>query len=414
MLTAILLVRPQPFVLGLVCLILLVTTNSMAKVYDVTETSDWPVPLPGYSLRQALNAANEDAQVDVINIPEGIYTLYMSGADEDNNVSGDLDVKNNLFIVGKGPEKTFIDGSGITRVLHIVQAGVSVGLVNLTIQNGKVTNSHNQAHGAGILNKGSLSLYNVGIKNNTNAADNNFGGGIYNDGVLTITNATLSGNQALSGGAIYTNNSAQTGIERSLLVNNRASSRASAIESYGSLQVTNTTVDGNVSTYGSAIHLAFGTADISFCTITNNTPGTASAALELGLASLNLHQTLLAANQSTDAIKRNCSYKIADATYNLEDANTCGFSTATNLVNTDPKLGPLQDNGGPTQTRALAAGSPAIDYVKINTGVIVDQRGFTRPVGPWADIGAYEYERDVSTFCFPIRSPDGETAIICL
>ena len=413
MLTAILLVRPQPFVLGLVCLILLVTTNSMAKVYDVTETSDWPVPLPGYSLRQALNAANEDAQVDVINIPEGIYTLNKSGADEDNNIDGDLDVKNSVYIVGEGPEKTFIDGSGITRVLHIVQAGVSVGLVNLTIQNGMVTNTHNQPHGAGILNKATLSLYNVGIKNNTNAADNNLGGGIYNDGVLTITNATISGNQALSGGAIYTNNSSETNIERSLLANNQAS-KGSAVESYGNLQVQNTTVHGNLAFFGSTIHLAFGTADISFCTVTNNSSGFSSAALEWGLASLTLRQTILTANQPADSIKRNCSNKIADATYNLEDANTCGFSTATNLINTDPKLGPLQDNGGPTQTRALAADSPAIDYVRVNTGVIVDQRGFTRPVGPWADIGAYEYERDVSTFCFPIRSPDGKTAIICL
>ena len=410
MFTATLSVRSLLLFLALAGLSLLTAMESGA--IDVTETSDWPVPLPGYSLRQALNAANEDTQTDVINIPEGIYTLNKSDADEDNNLDGDLDVKNSVYIVGKGPEKTFIDGSGLTRVLHIVQTDVSVGLVNLTIQNGKVTNNHNQPHGAGILNKGILSLYNVGIKNNTNAADNNFGGGIYNDGVLTIINATLSGNLALSGGAIYTNNSAQTAIERSLLVNNWAYSRASAIESFGSLQVTNTTVDGNASTYGSAIHLAFGTTHISFCTITNNTSGAASAAIEWGLASLNLHQTLLAANQSAGSIKRNCSYKIADATYNLEDANTCGFSPATNLVDTDPKLGPLQDNGGPTQTRALAADSPAIDYVKINTGVIVDQRGFTRPVGPWADIGAYEYEPP--PLCFPVKSPDGKSAIICL
>ena len=411
MFTVTLSVRSLLLPLASVGLTLLTALESGA--IDVTETSDWPVPLPGYSLRQALNAANEDTQTDVINIPEGIYTLNMSGPDEDNNIDGDLDIKNSVFIVGKGPEKTFIDGSSLTRVLHIVQAGVSVGLVNLTIQNGMVTNTHNQPHGAGILNKGSLSLYNVGIKNNTNAADNNLGGGIYNDGVLTITNATISGNQALSGGAIYTNNSSETNIERSLLANNQAS-KGSAVESYGNLQVQNTTVHGNLAFFGSTIHLAFGTADISFCTVTNNSSGFSSAALEWGLASLTLRQTILTANQPADSIKRNCSNKIADATYNLEDANTCGFSTATNLINTDPKLGPLQDNGGPTQTRALAADSPAIDYVRVNTGVIVDQRGFTRPVGPWADIGAYEYERDVSTFCFPIRSPDGKTAIICL
>lgn len=87
-----------------------------------------------------------------------------------------------------------------------------------------VTNTHNQPHGAGILNKATLSLYNVGIKNNTNAADTLRRGGIYNDGVLTITNATISGNQALSGGAIYTNNSSETNIrQRSLLANNQAS-----------------------------------------------------------------------------------------------------------------------------------------------------------------------------------------------
>ena len=408
MFTVTLSVRSLLLPLASVGLTLLTALESGA--IDVTETSDWPVPLPGYSLRQALNAANEDTQTDVINIPEGIYTLNMSGPDEDNNIDGDLDIKNSVFIVGKGPEKTFIDGSSLTRVLHIVQAGVSVGLVNLTIQNGMVTNTHNQPHGAGILNKATLSLYNVGIKNNTNAADNNLGGGIYNDGVLTITNATISGNQALSGGAIYTNNSSETNIERSLLANNQAS-KGSAVESYGNLQVQNTTVHGNLAFFGSTIHLAFGTADISFCTVTNNSSGFSSAALEWGLASLTLRQTILTANQPADSIKRNCSNKIADATYNLEDANTCGFSTATNLINTDPKLGPLQDNGGPTQTRALAADSPAIDYVRVNTGVIVDQRGFTRPVGPWADIGAYEYESPV---CFPVRSPDGKTAIICL
>ena len=127
--------------------------------------------------------------------------------------------------------------------------------------------------------------------------------------------------------------------------------------------------------------------------------------------SLSLQNTILSNNSFINCF---LSSPPTSASYNLEDANTCSFSTTTNLINTDPKLGPLQDNGGPTQTRALAADSPAIDYVRVNTGVIVDQRGFTRPVGPWADIGAYEYERDVSTFCFPIRSPDGKTAIICL
>ena len=67
MFTVTLSVRSLLLPLASVGLTLLTALESGA--IDVTETSDWPVPLPGYSLRQALNAANEDAQVDVINIP---------------------------------------------------------------------------------------------------------------------------------------------------------------------------------------------------------------------------------------------------------------------------------------------------------------------------------------------------------
>ena len=164
-----------------------------------------------------------------------------------------------------------------------------------------------------------------------------------------------------------------------------------------------------------------GTAVVNFCTITDNrtydtlqSSGLCTIVDSVNTASLTLRGTILAGNKLLGSSTTNNCYleaALTSATYNLEDANTCGFSTATNQINTDPKLGPLQDNGGPTQTRALAADSPAIDYVRINTGVTVDQRGFTRPVGPWADIGAYEYESPV---CFPVRSPDGKTAIICL
>ena len=92
---------------------LMATTVSIAAVYNVTTTSDWPVSPPDYTLRQALNAANENAGTeypDLINLPPGTYTLTISGPDEDQNLNGDLDVLDNVLIVGKGPDKTFIDG----------------------------------------------------------------------------------------------------------------------------------------------------------------------------------------------------------------------------------------------------------------------------------------------------------------
>ena len=62
----------------------------------------------------------------------------------------------------------------------------------------------------------------------------------------------------------------------------------------------------------------------------------------------------------------------------------------TDLVNTNPLLGPLADNGGPTQTMALLPGSPAIDAGVAVAGVTTDQRGIARPQGTTPDIGAFE------------------------
>ena len=70
----------------------------------------------------------------------------------------------------------------------------------------------------------------------------------------------------------------------------------------------------------------------------------------------------------------------------------CSFTPSTgDLIGVDPKLGPLAANGGPTKTRALLAGSPAIDHVPTAACPIrVDERGVHRPHGPACDSGAFE------------------------
>lgn len=75
----------------------------------------------------------------------------------------------------------------------------------------------------------------------------------------------------------------------------------------------------------------------------------------------------------------------------LDGGGNVSFPTATcpGLV-ADPQLGPLQDNGGPTETRALGLGSAAIDIVDLVACAAIDQRGVTRPRGPACDAGAYE------------------------
>jgi hypothetical protein len=77
--------------------------------------------------------------------------------------------------------------------------------------------------------------------------------------------------------------------------------------------------------------------------------------------------------------------------HNLSSDSTCAFTNVGSLNNTDPVLGPLADNGGPTLTMALLPGSPAIDSGDTAAAPPTDQRGFLCPAGAAADIGAFEY-----------------------
>ncbi len=87
----------------------------------------------------------------------------------------------------------------------------------------------------------------------------------------------------------------------------------------------------------------------------------------------------------------NCSGYFTDLGHNLSSDSSCGFTNVGSVNNTDPKLGPLANNGGPTLTMALLPGSPAIDAGNTSLAPTTDQRGFPRPAGLAADIGAFEY-----------------------
>ena len=133
---------------------------------------------------------------------------------------------------------------------------------------------------------------------------------------------------------------------------------------------------------------------------------------------LTIKNTILAGNGTDD-----CYFKtiaggatINDLGYNLVQAdnqlNPCGFvgGVNNNLV-TVPFLLPLADNGGPTQTHALALDSPAIDAG--DTSLTTDQRGVARPQGAAADIGAYESQACDETAWFVTRLSQLDAAIDC-
>jgi hypothetical protein len=93
-----------------------------------------------------------------------------------------------------------------------------------------------------------------------------------------------------------------------------------------------------------------------------------------------------------------CSGTVTDAGYNLDDDSSCGFTSgAHSLSGVNPELGPLQQNGGPTETQAPALGSPVLNVIPLQTtgnGVTfcpsLDQRNDPRPWGTGCDIGAVE------------------------
>lgn len=401
-------------------IVLLMASTPHAAVYTVASTEDcnWPDP-DNYCLRTALSAANQHAGTDTILLPQGTYTLSIGGIDDDLNLTGDLDIVDSVTINGAGPGQTVIDAGAIDRVFHIFHIlpnpGIIVVMRDLTIQNGQTTEAMvGEEGGAGILNNSQLVLHNVVIRNNSVLGDDSSGGGIANHGTLVLYDTMISDNRAARGGGLFNAGSTEAYIRRSLFRGNEAI-RASAIQTFAdSMLLENSTIHGNTSFSVGAVEMEVNSAaDISFCTITNNTVQRDLEAVLVARSSssISLNNTILADNLAS----RNCVFDpgsvLTSAAYNLEDADTCNLSPGTNLLNTDPRLGALRDNGGPTHTRALLPGSPAVDAVKVDTGVTEDQRGEKRPQGGYADIGAYELDPPL---CFPVRSGDNKTAIICL
>jgi hypothetical protein len=128
-------------------------------------------------------------------------------------------------------------------------------------------------------------------------------------------------------------------------------------------------------------------------TLAGNTAATGGGVSNSG-PDFNVHDTINALNTAT-ASGADCSGTVMSQGYNLENATDCAFTATGDQLNTDPKLGPLGSNGGPTQTMALLSSSPAIDAgdpacPAAGTDEGTDQRGVTRPQGPACDIGAFE------------------------
>ena len=356
-----------------------------------------------------------------------------------------------LKITGADATTTIIDGGGINTVVTVNSGPVS--LSGLTIQNGSaqfgggiynggtlainrstITQNHATKTGifhggGGIYNQGELTINNSFISQNSATwmyIGHGGGGGIYNVGGLTMTNSTVSVNgDTLVGAGIY--NQTRLTISGSTISGNSAFSSVNSdfntqgggiYNSGGTVTLTNSTLSGNSAIilrskecgvggkpYGGGIYSVGGTLTINNSTLDGNyAVGCFGLGYGGGIYSRNggvILQNTIVSNSTTGG---NCNGAVTSNGYNLSSDRTCGFNNTGDLNNTNPVLGPLQDNGGPTETMALLSGSPAIDAG--NPGgctngqgrlLTTDQRGMPRPDHEdtgGCDMGAYESQSD--------------------
>lgn len=440
----------------------------MATILQVDTTADQNDGSAenGLSLRDAILIANANPDTEYeIHLQGGeTYKLTANGntgveGDLDIGITGDLDIssRNNVLYIGAfDGEKATIDASGLLnsdRVFNVLDGGTLslqnvivtggnpsgdgggvkvesngfLDLYNTNVQNNSalsgggiennsegtvvlrngstVSNNNASALGGGISNSGSLKTVNSTIANNTVADDLSFsgGGGIYNSGTLTLINTTVSGNTSRKGGGIYSSGNAIVGA---------------------SVALVNTTIGDNSAKFsGGGIHNTGESIINTFnSTITNNTITVGSDILAGGggifnfdRGSVNLKNTIVVGN--FDTISSFTFRSIApdlSGSFNGNNNNLIGdlqgssgtVGTGTDIVDPNPQLSPLQDNGGDILTYALLDGSPAIDagsndLIATDTEdldgdgdttelIPFDARGVARIAGDAVDIGAVE------------------------
>lgn len=335
--------------------------------------------------------------------------------------------------------------SGNTICLTDTCTGTSVGNGGgisslggtLTLIGSTVSDNRSERNGGGISSSVGATITNSTISGNGARLD---GGGIFVwGGNVTIAGSTISGNSTLggTGGGIhfdglpsdidYGNEYAHTlSLVNSSVVGNTSCSGCSGgiANWYGILSVTNTTFSGNQSPVVEMFTQMVlerlggpGRTVISHSTFADNTGarGTLVGYIDFPEPGrFEVRNSILADTAGPGCVVNGAfTLPITDGGFNLEHGSTCGFTAAGSQSGVDPMLGPLQNNGGPTSTRALSELSPAIDMgtcTDVSTNpVTTDQRGVARPQGPGCDIGAYELQQAAgpvfSGFLAPVANP---------
>jgi Carboxypeptidase regulatory-like domain len=326
--------------------------QAQAATLTVTNISD----SGSGSLRQTIiNASNGDTIIFAANLSGSII------------LNSEISINKSLFVNGSGANILGVEG--INNGLDVRVFRVTSG--STTISNLRIANGFSSGAGGGILvDGGNLTLNNCIL--NGNIAESGGGVIVFTGSTLTITNSTITGNESfVEGGG----------------VSNRG----------GTLILNNATITGNIAPQGGGVSVeGGGTTTILNCTITNNgdsAPQTGDiGGLRIGVgATANLKNTIVGNNIGSPTAPTDVGGIVNSLGNNLIGNTTGGFGfTAFDLLNLNPLLGILSNNGGTTPTQALITGSPAIDMGNNSGAPVTDQRGVVRPQNALVDIGAFE------------------------
>jgi len=388
-------------------------------VTTLADNDDGITGIAHTSLREAINAANANADLSIISFDPTVF-----GSASTINLTGALPgLMSDLEIQGPSAGLTVRRDTGGDYRLFQVNSGTVV-LRDLTLINGNAIGG-----GGAIMNYNTLTVDNCMLLDNTASAD---GGGIESFGLLTVVDSVISGNTSGSGGGGIQSWSTLI-VDRSIIRDNTANSGGGGIDigangltltastisgnsalagggirhlGGGLMTATNSTISGNTATGlspsegGGAIHLNanYGGggpgATFDSNTITGNSAPNQSGGMRHGIwlqaGTLTMGNTILVANSTNDLDQ--VGGTLVSVGHNLVGLSnvSASFVEIGDQINiSSPGLGPLADNGGPTPTHALQAGSPALQAG--STTFMVDQRGSVRPSGTADDIGAFEF-----------------------
>ena len=341
---------------------------------------------------------------------------------------------------GAGPEATLIDGNGVGTVLKIKAPNPKMTVAGVGIQNGRrglafgkqvklsvsdcaitgnvgeggisgdgagsnvtvarctISGNSSTLTGGGIRVvssslrvKARVKVISSTIRGNSSAI---FGGGIDVEGKLTLIGSSVDDNSAEhSGGGIFANDLtvvASTISRNMTLGGGQAITGGGGIRA-GSATIRNSTISGNaaIGSEGVGGGLAAGHLRLEHATIANNTAEAEGGGISA--RRMTLRASLIGDNSAPSGSDCSSDEGRGFGVNLIEDTTSCAVTASGQgvVLSADPMLGPLQNNGGTTETQALLAGSPAIGVVTTTALCKApDQRGEARAVP--CDLGAYE------------------------